>query len=235
MNDQHIPEGCILLARKLQDSDIWGKPSDWLKVWIYFLQGVNHGSHKQFKRGENFFNIVEMAKDCGVSRHTIYHFIKWAKSATLITTRKTTRGVVLTVLNYDKYQTLGNYSNDTNNDTSGETETKQKRYRNDTINKYVKNDKNEKEIQYMFSEYERMSGRKVINRGKKVVDSLQRIRKIYTDDQILSAWAAISVKPFMRGQNESNKDYFTIEYACRPNKVEDYIHEYERLDTQEQS
>jgi hypothetical protein len=70
--------------------------------------------------------------------------MKWAKSTTLVTTRKTTRGVVLMVLNYDKYQTLDNYKYDTENDTSNEFKTKQKRNRNDTIKKNVKNDKNDK-------------------------------------------------------------------------------------------
>ena len=144
MNKNYIPDGCIMLARKIQDSAIWDKPADWLKIWIYFLQGVNHNGTTRFSRGENFFNVVEMARDCGVSRHSIYNFMKWAKSTTLVTTRKTTRGVVLTVLNYDKYQTLDNYKYDTENDTSNEFKTKQKRNRNDTINKNVKNDKNDK-------------------------------------------------------------------------------------------
>lgn len=59
-----------------------------------------------------------------------------------ITTHKTTRGFIITVLNYDKYQTFNNYKNDTQNDKL----TKHKRNTNDTITKEWKNDKNEEYI-----------------------------------------------------------------------------------------
>lgn len=54
-----------------------------------------------------------------------------------ITTHKTTRGFIITVLNYDKYQTFNNYKNDTQNDT----QTKRKRNANDTITKEWKNER----------------------------------------------------------------------------------------------
>lgn len=146
MSNSHIPNGCIMLARKIQESEIWNKPADWLKIWIYILQEVNHRENKRFPRGTNFFNAKEMARDCGVSHHSIHKFIKWAKSATLVATQKTTRGIVLSVLQYDKYQTLQNYKSDTSGDTVGETEAIQGRYRSDTINKNVKNEKNEKKV-----------------------------------------------------------------------------------------
>lgn len=136
-HSNHVPDGCILLARKMQDSEIWKKPADWLKIWIYILQEVNHSDRKQFKRGENFFNLIDVARDCGVSRHSVYKFIKWAKSATLLATQKTTRGVVISVLNYDRYQNLENYKS-TRGDTLGEIEAKQKRY----YKQELKNEKN---------------------------------------------------------------------------------------------
>ena len=34
--------GAIQIARSIQDSDIWNKPSDWLKIWMYILMYVNH-------------------------------------------------------------------------------------------------------------------------------------------------------------------------------------------------
>lgn len=138
MLDNFIPDGCILLARKIQGSEIWRKPADWLKVWVYILQEVSHGKSRQFPRGSSFFNAKEMAKECGVTKDTIHNFLKWAKSTTLITTRKTTRGVVITVLQYAKYQDLSNYKSHTQNHTSNDTETTQKPHRNHTITKNVR-------------------------------------------------------------------------------------------------
>lgn len=53
-----------------------------------------------------------------------------------ITTHKTTRGFIITVLNYDKYQSFNNYKNDTKNDK----QTKHKRNTNDTITEEWKNE-----------------------------------------------------------------------------------------------
>lgn len=136
--------GCILLARKIQESDIWSKPSDWLKLWIYLLQEVNHSGNKMYDRGENFFNYREIAKDCGVSYNTVAKFFKWAKSAMLVAIEKTTRGARVKVLNYADYQSLKSYENKKRGDTSGDTEAIQKRYRSDTIIEECKNDKNDK-------------------------------------------------------------------------------------------
>lgn len=144
MTNNFIPDGCILLARKLQESDIWRKPADWLKIWVHILQEVNHKERKGFNRGENFFNLTDLARDCGVGYWTVVNCIQWLKRAKQITTRKTTRGVIIFVLEYDKYQDLESYKNKIENNTTDNTETRQKQDGTNTINKNEKNDKNEK-------------------------------------------------------------------------------------------
>jgi len=185
MSCGHIPDGCILLARKVQASGIWEKPSDWLKIFIYILQEVNHKGNTHYERGTNFFNLRDVASDCGVSRNIVYHFIKWGKSAKLLATRKTTRGVVIYVLNYDKYQTLDNYKSDTKSDTSSETEAKQKRNRSDTINKNGKNGKNEKNTTVVDKKLLRWL--KQNNKGKGYTDWIYR----EYGDTVEIAWAKV--------------------------------------------
>lgn len=141
MNNNHIPEGCILLARKLQTSDIWKKPADWLKIWIYILQEVNHGDKKPFPRGSNFFNFQDEARNCGVKYWTWVNCVQWLKSTRQITTRKTTRGVIVFVVNYEQYQNLENYKNKTENKTSDKSATRQQQVGTNTINKNGKNEK----------------------------------------------------------------------------------------------
>lgn len=129
-----IANGCILLARKTLDSEIWtNKPAWWLKVWIYILMKVNHIDIGRFKRGQGFFRAEGIQEACslqleGITTKTIHNLIKWLKSTTQITTQKTTRGMIITVCNYDEYQDLINYRNDTENDTENEIETKQERH-----------------------------------------------------------------------------------------------------------
>jgi hypothetical protein len=50
-----------------------------------------------------------------------------------ITTQKKTHGMVITICNYDEYQDIIHYKNDTVNETDIQDEMKQKRHRNDTI------------------------------------------------------------------------------------------------------
>ena len=129
-------KGYILLARSLQESEIWKKPSDWLKVWIHILQDVNHKDNHISERGEKLFNYKEISYFCGVSYSTVDHFIRWAKEARLLATRKATRGTFIKVLNYDVYQDSENYKSE----TKSETAAKQRRNKSDTINKNDKND-----------------------------------------------------------------------------------------------
>ena len=147
-----IPNGCVLLARKILNSDIWNiKPAWWLKVWLYILMKVNHADNKYSKRGENFFTYEQIYNDChlvceGNDTKSIDNLTRWLKRTTQITTRKTTRGFFITIYNYELYQNMNNYRNDTENDTENEIKTTEKRQRNDTINNNVNNDKNIKKV-----------------------------------------------------------------------------------------
>ena len=109
MDNEIINGGCILLSRQILNSDIWKKPPEYLKIFLYILLKVNH-KDELFERGSNFFNFSEQRPD-GVTKNQIYDFLRWAKSKKIgiLTTQKTTRGVVVKVNNYDKYQTIENY------------------------------------------------------------------------------------------------------------------------------
>lgn len=159
-----IPYGCILTARKVLKSDIWiKKPSWWLKVWEYMLLKVNHKENEQFKRGQNFFSREQIHDECklyldGIKAVTVDNVVRWLRSTRQITTQKTTRGIIITICNYDYYQNLSNYRNDAENDTSHEIKTRQKRDRNDTINKNDNNDKNVKNDINITSQIENLLG-----------------------------------------------------------------------------
>lgn len=101
----------IQLSRWLLQSDIWSKPSDWVKIWIYLLSTVNFQDNNDFKRGENFYRYEIIAIECRVSYNTVVKCIKYLKLATQIQVRKTTRWAIISVINYDKYQDLSKYGN----------------------------------------------------------------------------------------------------------------------------
>lgn len=104
-------KGAIQISRSIYDSDIWRKPSDWLKIWIYILWNVNFKDNNDFKRWENFFRYEIISLECWVSYNTVVKCIKYLKLATQVQVKKTTRGAIISVTNYDKYQDLTNYGN----------------------------------------------------------------------------------------------------------------------------
>jgi len=99
----------IQIYRSIFDSDIWHKPAEWLKIWLFILWNVNYKDNNDFKRWENFFKYEIIALECKCSINTVNKCIKFVKEAEQIQNRKTTRGAILSVNNYDKYQTLDNY------------------------------------------------------------------------------------------------------------------------------
>ena len=89
--EQNITGGCILLSRQIMKSEIWKKPPEYLKIFLYILLKVNH-KDDLFPRGSNFFNFSE-ERPTGVTKNQIYDFLRWAKSEKIgiLTTQKTTR------------------------------------------------------------------------------------------------------------------------------------------------
>ena len=142
-NENKIYGGAILLARQVIDSEIFtDKPDVWFKIWIFILAKANHETKGKFKRGQCFLKYDWIEKATRATRSEVDHCIRWLKSATMLATQKTTRGMIITVIKYDFYQTLDNYYY-FKSDTNGDLKATQKRHRSDTINKNDKNDKND--------------------------------------------------------------------------------------------
>ena len=108
-DNEIIEGGCILLSRQILTSEIWRKPPEYLKIFLYILLKVNH-KDGLFPRGSNFFNFSEQKPE-GVTKNQIYEFLRWSKHPriAILTTQKTTRGIIIKVNNYERYQTLDNY------------------------------------------------------------------------------------------------------------------------------
>jgi len=138
-----IDEGATIWARQTIESDIFiDKPDKWFKIWFYLVSRVNHSDNKKFKRGQALIKYEWISDKTGATKHQIDHFMRWAKEAQMLATQKATRGMVVTIAKYDYYQDLDNYKSDTESDLKA----KQKRNRSDTINKYEKYGKYEKNI-----------------------------------------------------------------------------------------
>lgn len=108
--------GAFLLARKIFDSDLWlNKPAAWSKIWIYILGNVNFVDNGTFKRGEGFFDFTREKYFIGddISDDSTKKFMQYGRGKGLFTTKRSTRGVILSVCNYSDYQEMSFYRSTT--------------------------------------------------------------------------------------------------------------------------
>ena len=139
-----IPGGYILLSRKLIESEIWKKPPLHLKVWIYLLSKAQHKEYKNLKRGQLWTTYQDIIEDCSwmvgarkekPSKSQIFNILEWMRSPcsesnaesnskataneTMIATTKATRGILISIENFNVYQDPKNY--ESNNESNAES------------------------------------------------------------------------------------------------------------------
>ena len=101
-----IPGGATIWARQTMDSEIFQKPDKWFKVWFYLVNQVNYKDNGQFKRGRGFVTYRQIMDSTGATKGQVKHCIEYLKARHTIATQKATRGMIVTVINYDTYQDL---------------------------------------------------------------------------------------------------------------------------------
>lgn len=113
-----IQGGATLWARQAIESKIfWDKPDKWFKIWFYLVNRVNFKTDKRFKRGELFLKYEWICEATKATKSQIDHFMRWAKKEKMLRTKKTTRGMIVEIIKYDRFQTLDNYYYDVKSDT----------------------------------------------------------------------------------------------------------------------
>lgn len=144
LTNMKIDGGATLWARKTIESDLFMWRSHvWFKIWFYIVNEVNHREIRHFQRGEGLITYLDIRRKTGASHNQVKHCIEYLKNARMIATRKTTRGMIVKVLNYDKYQSLENYKSHTKSHTGRKLKAIRKPFESHTINKNDKNDKND--------------------------------------------------------------------------------------------
>jgi hypothetical protein len=120
--------GATFWARQTIESEVFTKkPAMWFKIWFYIVSKVNHRTNSSFERGTNYFSFPVDGKIIGCSIDQWKKCISWLRHSNMIGTELSTRGILIKVLSYAKYQELRNYTST--------TEAPQKHLRSTTINK----------------------------------------------------------------------------------------------------
>ena len=116
--EQNAPGGFVLVARKTIESDLMQMNPLAFKLFFWMILRANFRDRDKLMRGQLVTTIEEM-REAGSyligyrkqkpSRDKIRSCYEALAKATMITTAKPTRGMIVTVLNYEKYQDFANY------------------------------------------------------------------------------------------------------------------------------
>lgn len=142
-----INGGYYIKARKIQESEIAHAAPSVREIWDWLLQQANHKTNKVCDRGQcvrTYKDIMDGLswyagwRKMTYSKSDCENAMKFLRSRLMITTQKTTRGLVITIVNYDLYQNPKSYESH----TEYSTEYHSLPQHTATINKNDKNDKN---------------------------------------------------------------------------------------------
>ena len=142
-----IEGGYIMIARKIDSSSISNAPPYAREIWLYLLQTANHKDNHVCKRGQTIRRYIDIRealcwyvgyRKCMYSISQCENAMKLLVRANMIATKRTTRGLLITICNYNTYQTPANYESQNYKATASATMEPQHCH---TINK---NDKNVK-------------------------------------------------------------------------------------------
>lgn len=124
-----IPNGFVRLSRQILDSEIWDKPPFYLKLWIYMLMKAMYEPKQdgqRLGRGQLLVTIRELSEAAAYkkgacvitpTKDQTWGALNWMRGVRRVhdskppmcTTAKTTRGLIITICNYERYQNLDNY------------------------------------------------------------------------------------------------------------------------------
>jgi hypothetical protein len=119
------PGGAVLLARAMQDSEVWAMPERFVKLWVYLLLNVRWDKKphrigpvtvrygqvvKSYRKiaEENWW--VENQRERQWSTSTVKRMLEWFEGEKMIKTLGTDLGTLITVLQFEKYQDFATYA-----------------------------------------------------------------------------------------------------------------------------
>lgn len=123
-----IKGGFVIKARCIYESEVSHRPPVVREIWEWLYSHANHKPKKVGKyligRGQLLLNYREIQDGLSwkvgyrterYSMDSTKKAMKVLREATMINTTKTPRGVIVTILNYEKYQDISNYEGTTRN------------------------------------------------------------------------------------------------------------------------
>ena len=111
-------EGWVILHRRFLGWE-WFEKAEMVQLFVYLLLSANHNDKKwqgvDVKRGQVLTTYAKLGKITGLSPRSVRTCVERLKSTGEITTETTNHYTIVTICNYDKYQS-GESTSDTPND-----------------------------------------------------------------------------------------------------------------------
>lgn len=207
-----ISGGFYIKARKIKESDVAHASPCVREVWDWLISECNHKDNDalNIKRGQCLRTIRDIQD--GLHWHVGYRKMTYSKAQCegaleylrkhhMITTAKTTRGMIITVCNYDFYNSPENYEG--NNEANKKTTRRQQPP--DTINKNVKNEKNDNKGEAAPHTHEQVAEfSKFQDWVKARAESVSKMKEPFTIDQffeIKEKYAAEKIRDVLQSMH----------------------------------
>jgi len=189
MAEEKIKGGYYIKARKIQDSKIATAPPHVREIWDWLLKEANHKPKKYagfvVERGQLFRSYMEIREGLHWMvgwRKMMYNenqtkkAMKFLREGGMIDTKKELGGVLITICNYDYYQTPENYER-TNESTNERTI--EEPLKNQTIPYNNKNDKNDKNKEKIYKKEKFNFKTELLNLGvePKIISDWLEVRR----------------------------------------------------------
>ncbi len=238
--NQFIEGGYYIKARCIQNSEIAILPPYIREIWDWLLKEANHSEQKVngllIERGQlirTFRDIQEGLhwmigwRKMSYKKWQCENAMKFLRERSMITTRKTTRGMLITIDKYNYYQDPKNYESNRKADRKA-TVNKQT---TDTINKNDKNVKKES-IHTVFSFWkEILNHPKAILSPDRIAKIKDRLKEGHTVEQCKQAILGCKASAYHMGDNNDNKIYDSIDLIFKKgDKLEQFIGYHEQAE-----
>lgn len=145
-------KGWVKIYRDLQEWEWYTKP-EMVHLYIYLLLSVNHSAAKwqgtTIKRGQMVTSVAQLAQKTGLSVQTTRTCLNRLKSTNEITIETTKLYTIITICNYSRYIDKEPKSNEQSNKETNKQPTK----RQQSANKRLTTNKNDKNDIYIHTQY----------------------------------------------------------------------------------
>ena len=196
-------------------------------AWFYLVSYANYqdgvvvfrGEYINIKRGQFLTSKLKLKNEFGWGRAKLNNFLNALENDGMITYRITNRYIVITVINYEEYQSDNvqtTYKRPTGDQQATTTKKEKKEEKEKNNNIYVKN---------IFSYWQKKLNHKKSKLTKeRATKILARLKEGYTEDDLKKAIDGCAASSYHMGQNEQGMVYDSIGLIFRnAEKVDEFI------------